>query len=84
MGHAKISVTVPEEILNEIKRIAEAKNRKLSHVVADALSEKIRKSKEDTFIACINKIFEDPEAAEEQKKIAADIADNTDIRELPW
>ncbi len=84
MGYTRISVTVPDEILNEIKMIAEAKNRKLSHVVTDALSEKIRKSREDTFIACINKIFEDPDAAEEQKKIAEDIADNTDIRELPW
>jgi len=40
MGYEKLSVTIPEEIYNEIKILASKKKIKLSHLVTDALSEK--------------------------------------------
>jgi len=79
-----MSVTVPEEILMEIKEISAIRKTKLSHLVTEALSEKIKKIKEEAFVARINEVFEDPEIVAEQRKMADDIADNTEVRELPW
>ena len=84
MPSVKISVTVPEEIIKEIREIASARKTKLSHLVAEALSEKIRKTREESFIAQVNKVFTDPEAAKEQHRMAEDIAENTELEELPW
>ena len=84
MGHAKMSVTVPEEILAQIKKAASSRKTKLSHLVTEALAEKIKRIKEEAFVSEINKIFEDTEIAKEQRRIAEDIATNTDVEELPW
>ncbi|MFH1992159.1 MAG: hypothetical protein ABIK98_07080 [Pseudomonadota bacterium] len=84
MAQSKISVTVPEEILNEIKEISAIRKTKLSHLVAEALAEKIRKIKGEAFISRVNEVFEDPEVAAEQSKMAEDIADNMNVQELPW
>ena len=84
MGHSKMSVTVPDEILNEIKEISNNRNTRLSHLVTEALLDKINKIKEETFISRINEVFQDPEVAREQRVMAEDIANNTDVHELPW
>jgi hypothetical protein len=84
MGHSKMSVTVPDEILNEIKEISNSRNTRLSHLVTEALLDKINKIKEETFISRINEVFQDPEVAGEQRVMAEDIANNTDVHELPW
>jgi len=84
MAHSKISVTVPEEVLDEIKKIAANRETKVSHLVTEALTEKIRKVKEEAFVARINKIFEDPEVIKDQRKMADDIVNNMNIKELPW
>ena len=84
MGHAKMSVTVPEEVLYEIKEIAAKKRAKLSKLVTEALVDKIRKSKEEAFIAEINRVFQDRDAVEEQRTMAEEIADSTNVGELPW
>ena len=84
MGQAKMSVTVPEEILEEMKKEAKMRKRKLSHLVTEALVEKIKRLKEEAFVSHINKIFEDPEIAKEQQRMAEDIATNTDVEELSW
>ena len=84
MGHSKMSVTVPDEILNEIKEISANHNTRLSHLVTEALLDKIKKIKEEAFISRINEIFQDPEVAKEQRDMAEDIANNTDVHELPW
>jgi len=84
MGYAKISVTIPDEMYDEIKSLALKNNIKLSHLVADALAEKAKKMREEEFIQKVNDIFEDPDVAEEQTKMANMIADNTDLEELPW
>lgn len=84
MGSSKISVTVPEEILKEIKEIAVNRKTKLSHLVTEALSEKIRKTREKAFIAQVNKVFADPEAAKEQRRMAEDIAESIELQELLW
>jgi hypothetical protein len=57
---------------------------KLSHLVTEALSEKIRKTREKAFIAQVNKVFADPEAAKEQRRMAEDIAESIELLELPW
>ncbi len=84
MGHSKMSVTVPEEIFREIKEISVARKTKLSHLVTEALTEKIKKIKEETIISRINKVFKDPQVDAAQQSMAEDIANNMDIQELPW
>jgi len=84
MGHAKLSVTIPDDIYKEIKMLAAKEKMKLSHLVTDALAEKTKRMREDEFIQQINMVFDDPEVAEEQIKMANLIADNTNVEELPW
>ncbi len=84
MGHSKMSVTVPEKILSEIKEISVIRKTKLSHIVTEALIEKIRKIKEEAFVSRVNEVLKDPEVVAEQRKMADDIADNTEVEELPW
>ena len=84
MPHIKMSVTVPEDILNEIKKIAASRETKISHLVTEALGDKIMKVKEEAFVSQINKILKDPEVIKEQLKMADDIANTTNIKELPW
>ena len=84
MPHLKLSVTVPEDILNEIKKIAGSRGTKVSHMVTEALRDKIMKIKEDAFVSQINKILEDPEVTKDQLKMADDIANTMNIEELPW
>jgi metal-responsive CopG/Arc/MetJ family transcriptional regulator len=84
MGHSKISVTIPDEIYNSINEIASKEKVKLSHLVTEALVDKLRKKREEAYIQEVNKAFEDNEIAEEQRQMAEIIADNTDVEELPW
>jgi metal-responsive CopG/Arc/MetJ family transcriptional regulator len=84
MGHSKISVTIPDEIYNSINEIASKEKVKLSHLVTEALVDKLRKKREEAYIQEVNKAFEDNEIAEEQRQMADLIADNTDVEELPW
>jgi metal-responsive CopG/Arc/MetJ family transcriptional regulator len=84
MGHSKISVTIPDEIYNSINEIASKEKVKLSHLVTEALVDKLRKKREEAYIQEVNKAFEDNEIAEEQRQMAEIIADNTDVKELPW
>jgi metal-responsive CopG/Arc/MetJ family transcriptional regulator len=84
MGHTKISVTIPDEIYNDINEMASREKIKLSHLVTEALIDKLRKKREQAYIQQVNKVFEDNEVAEEQQQMAELIADNTDVEELPW
>jgi len=84
MAHSKISVTVPDEILNEVKRIASEREIKISRLIAEALAEKVRRNNEERFISKINKIFKDPEVSGEQHNMSEDIARNTDVEEFTW
>ena len=84
MGHSKISVTIPDEIYNDINEMASREKVKLSHLVTEALIDKLRKKREQAYIQQVNKAFEDNEVAEEQQQMAEFIADNTDVEELPW
>lgn len=84
MGYSKLSVTIPDEMYDEIRSLASKKNIKLSHLVADALAEKAQKIKEHEFIQKVNDAFEDPDVAREQTEMADMITDNTALEELPW
>ena len=84
MAHINMSVTVPEDIFGEIKKIASSRETKVSHLVTEALTDKIKKIKEDAFVSQINTIFGDAEVIKEQHKMADDIANSTNIEELPW
>ena len=66
MGHSKLSVTIPDDIYNQIIEFASWENIKLSHFVSEALAEKLRMVKEKAYIRQINEIFEDKEVTEEQ------------------
>ena len=48
MHYAKMSITIPQEIYDTIKRIAARQDAKVSHVVADALKDKIKKKSKNT------------------------------------
>ena len=84
MGYAKMSVTIPRHIYEEIRQFADSHDTKLSQVVAEALSEKIKKIKEAELIEQINRIYDEPGVAEEQRYMAESIAESTDLKELPW
>ena len=84
MGHSKLSVTIPDEIYNDINEMASRENVKLSHLVTEALVDKLRKKKEEAYIQELNKAFEDNGIVAEQRQMAELIADNTDVEELPW
>jgi len=84
MGHSKISVTIPDEIYNDINEMASREKVKLSHLVTEALVDKLRRKREEAYIQQVNNAFEDNEIIEEQRQMAELIADNTDVEELPW
>ena len=84
MGYAKVSVTIPQKIYQDIKDFSLKNDVKLSHLVAEALLEKLRRMKEEALINQINRIYDDSEVLEEQRVMAETIADNTDVEELPW
>ena len=84
MGYSKMSVTIPDKIYREIKELSSSRGTKVSHLVAEALSEKIRKMKEDEFLERVNEVFDDPEAAREQDLMAKTIAETTELEEIPW
>jgi metal-responsive CopG/Arc/MetJ family transcriptional regulator len=84
MGHSKISVTIPDEIYNSINEIASKEKVKLSHLVTEALVDKLRKKREEAYVQEVNEAFEDNEIVAEQRQMAEIIADNTDVKELPW
>jgi metal-responsive CopG/Arc/MetJ family transcriptional regulator len=84
MAHSKLSVTIPDEIYNDINEMASREKVKLSHLVTEALVDKLRKKREEAYIQQVNMAFEDNEIVEEQRQMAELIADNTDVEELPW
>ena len=80
------NTTEPARTINAaaIKELAQKREIKLSHFISDVLADKVRRSKEDSFVQRVNEIFGDPEVGEEQRLMAKDIADSTDVEELPW
>jgi len=84
MGHSKLSVTIPDEIYKQINEFASKEKIKLSHLVTEALIEKLRMKREQAYIEQVNEVFKDKEVAEEHRHMAETIADNTDVKELPW
>jgi hypothetical protein len=84
MGYSKLSVTIPDQTYRQIKELAAGKRIKLSHLVAEALSEKVRKLKEEMLLERINAAFADPNIKREQILMAETIAENTNVEEMPW
>lgn len=84
MGHAKITVTIPEDIYRNAKAYISEHNLKLSHLVSEALKEKLRRVNEAAYVAKVNEVFADPEVDAEQRRTAESIAEATDLNELPW
>ena len=84
MGHSKLSVTIPDEIYDQINEFASKEKIKLSHLVTEALIDKIRMKREQAYIQRVNEALKDEEVVEEQHRMADIIADNTNVEELPW
>ena len=84
MAHSKLSVTIPDEIYDQINEFASKEKIKLSHLVTEALVDKLRMKKEQAYIQQVNEVFKDEEVVEEQRRMADIIADNTNVEELPW
>jgi len=84
MGYSKISVTIPDEMFNDMMEFTSRERIKISHLVAEAIADKLRKIKEERFVQQVNEVFRDPEVGKEQRLMAEAIADNADLEELPW
>ncbi|MBT8366479.1 MAG: hypothetical protein KJP23_17425 [Deltaproteobacteria bacterium] len=84
MGYSKLSVTIPDEIYDQINEFASKEKIKLSHLVTEALVDKLRMKREQAYIQLVNEVFKDEEVVEEQRRMADIIADNTNVEELPW
>jgi predicted CopG family antitoxin len=84
MAFSKMSITVPDEIYQELKEIASRKNVRLSHLVSDALTEMTRRMKEESFVELVDEVYSDPEVSGDQLEMAEIIAENTSLKELPW
>ena len=84
MGHSKLSVTIPDDIYDQINKCASKEKIKLSHLVTEALVEKLKMKKEQAYIRQINEAFKDEEVADEQRRMAETIADSTNVEEMPW
>lgn len=84
MGHSKLSVTIPDEIYDQINEFASKGNIRLSHLVTEALVEKLRMEREQAYIQQVNEVFKDEVVVEENRRMAEIIADNTNVEELPW
>lgn len=84
MAHSKISVTIPDEILDEVKRVAADRDIKISRLIAEALADKVKKAREESFVLRVNKVFEDTNVFKEQHNMAEDIANYSNIKELKW
>ncbi len=84
MGFSKLSVTVPNEIYRDIKKYSAEQNVKVSHLVTEAIADKIREIKENALLERINKVYADPGVAEANRLMAESIAESTDVDELPW
>ena len=84
MGHSKLSVTIPDEVYGQIYELASRKKIKLSHLVTEALVEKLRKAREQNYTRQVNAVFNENDVREEQLRMAEFIAENTDLDELPW
>jgi hypothetical protein len=84
MGYAKLSVTIPDEMYSQIKMISRNKKIKISHLVTEAIDDKLRKLKDEEYLNKINEVFRDPEIINEQHQLAEAIAENIKVEELPW
>ena len=84
MGYSKLSVTIPDQTYKQIKELAAGKRVKLSHLVAEALSEKVQKLREEMLLERIDAAFSDPNIKREQILMAETIAENTNVEEMPW
>jgi hypothetical protein len=84
MGHSKISATIPDETYQDIKLFSLKMNMKVSHFVAAALAEKLKKIKADAFVAKVNEVYGDPDVSKEQYVTAELIASTTNVEEVPW
>ncbi len=84
MGTARITVTIPDEVYGEAMRFISEHNMKMSHLVSQALAEKLRADQAAAYVRDVNAAFSDPGVAAEQRQMAEAIADATDVAELPW
>lgn len=84
MAHSKISITVPDEILDEVKRMAAYRDIKISRLITEALADKVKKAREESFVSKINKVFENHNVLREQHIMAEATSDYSDIEELKW
>ena len=84
MNYKKVSITIPNQLYEELKKITDRERSKISRIVAEAIAEKLVRIEEEIYLKEVNAAFEDPEVIKEQKNIAELIAESTDVRELPW
>jgi len=84
MNTARLSITIPKEIYQEMKILTSQRKIRLSHLITEAVSEKLRKIRQDEYVRKVNQAFSDPDISDEQHLMAELIADNTDLKELPW
>ena len=70
MAVRKIAISVPEEILKDVDRLAKKAKTNRSALISRILKEVSRASAEGSLVARINDLFADGSVQEEQKRTA--------------
>jgi len=84
MGYHRLSVTVPDDVFQQLKAFASARKMKVSHIVAEAIAEKNRRLREESFVEAVNEAFGEATVREDQAAMAEAVATHTAVDELPW
>ena len=84
MNTARLSITVPQEIYQEMKIFTSQSKIRMSRLIIEAVSEKLGKIRQEEFVRKVNQAFSDPDTADEQHLTTELIAQNTDLKELLW
>ena len=84
MNTARLSITVPQEIYQEMKTFTSQSKIRMSRLIIEAVSEKLGKIRQEEFVRKVNQAFSNSDIAEEQHLTAELIAQNTDLKELLW
>ena len=84
MPTSKITVTVPAPLAAEAGKLCTEKDIKLSHLVSEALADKVRSLKEENYVRRINRIFSLPTSVERHRLSVPPSPRKKDLREFPW
>jgi metal-responsive CopG/Arc/MetJ family transcriptional regulator len=69
----KIAISIPEDILREVNRLAEEQRRSRSEVIVEAVRRYLKNLETRRIIDSLNEVYSSPETEEERATRAADL-----------